>query len=103
MCDTEQTDRTRPAHPLIVDCSTHCFRVTTMKRTLATEVIKVMPSYHAGANLGPRAPRQDSAKIQGGNWSMQGFRRSGHVHDEDECQMAIAEFMREQERVETVE
>jgi hypothetical protein len=24
---------------------------------------------------------------------MQGFRRSGLVHDEDECQMAIAEFM----------
>ncbi len=27
---------------------------------------------------------------------MQGFRRSGHVHDEDECQMSIAEFMAEQ-------
>jgi hypothetical protein len=27
---------------------------------------------------------------------MQGFRRSGHVHDEDECQMSIADFMAEQ-------
>jgi len=27
---------------------------------------------------------------------MQGFRRSGHVHDESECQMSIAEFMAEQ-------
>jgi len=26
---------------------------------------------------------------------MQGFRRSGYVHDEDECQMSIAEFMAE--------
>ncbi len=28
---------------------------------------------------------------------MQGFRRSGHVHDEAECQMSIAEFMAGQE------
>jgi len=27
---------------------------------------------------------------------MQGFRRSGHGHDEAECQMSIAEFMAEQ-------
>ena len=26
---------------------------------------------------------------------MQGFRRSGHVHDEAECLMSIAEFMAE--------
>jgi hypothetical protein len=36
-----------------------------------------------------------SARIQGGNWKMQGLRRSGHVHDEGECQMSIAEFMAE--------
>jgi hypothetical protein len=35
------------------------------------------------------------ARIQGGNWTMQGLRRSGHVHDEGECQMSIAEFMAE--------
>jgi hypothetical protein len=39
----------------------------------------------------------DPVRIQGGNWKMQGFRRSGHVHDEAECQMSIAEFMAEQE------
>jgi hypothetical protein len=35
----------------------------------------------------------DPTRIQGGNWQMQGFRRSGHVHDEAECEMSIAEFM----------
>jgi hypothetical protein len=35
----------------------------------------------------------DPARIQGGNWKMQGFRRSGHAHDEAECEMSIAEFM----------
>jgi hypothetical protein len=35
------------------------------------------------------------ARIQGGNWKMQGFRRSGLVHDEGECQMSIVEFMAE--------
>jgi len=35
---------------------------------------------------------------------MQGCRRSGHVHDEAECQMSIAEFMADtQERQEIVE
>jgi hypothetical protein len=28
---------------------------------------------------------------------MQGFRRSGHVHDEAECQMLIGEVLAEQE------
>jgi hypothetical protein len=37
------------------------------------------------------------ARIQGGNWKMQGFRRSGFAHDEGECQMSIAEFMADQE------
>jgi hypothetical protein len=46
---------------------------------------------------------QESARIQGGNWSMQGFRRSGHVHDEDECHLSIAEFMDAQERLEVVD
>jgi hypothetical protein len=34
---------------------------------------------------------------------MQGFRRSGHVHDEGECQMSIAEFMGTRERFDSVE
>lgn len=37
-----------------------------------------------------------AARVQGGNWSMHGFRRSSHVHDEAECQMSIAEFISEQ-------
>jgi hypothetical protein len=40
----------------------------------------------------------ESRRIQGDNWKMQGFRRSGHGHDEAECQMSIAEFMSEHER-----
>ena len=46
----------------------------------------------------------DPARIRGGNWKMQGFRRSGHVYDESECQMSIAEFMADtQERHDIVE
>ena len=46
----------------------------------------------------------DPARIRGGNWKMQGFRRSGHVYDESECQMSIAEFMADtQERYDIVE
>jgi hypothetical protein len=45
------------------------------------------------------AVAHDPARIQGGNWKMQGFRRSGHVHDAAECEMSIAEFLVEaQER-----
>jgi hypothetical protein len=49
------------------------------------------------ASLPARAVVHDPARIQGGNWKMQGFRRSGPVHDEAECQMSIAEFMVGQE------
>jgi hypothetical protein len=35
----------------------------------------------------------DLARIRGGNWKMQGFRRSGPVYDEAESQMSIDEFM----------
>jgi hypothetical protein len=55
-----------------------------------TEINQDMASRHA------RAVVHDPARIQGGNWNMQGFRRSGHVHDEGECQMSIAEFMTRQ-------
>jgi hypothetical protein len=59
-------------------------RVTIVK---LREINQDMASRHA------RAVVHDPARIQGGNWKMQGFRRSGHVHDEAECQMSIAEFM----------
>jgi len=72
------------------------YRANTVKHTIPMEVTKVMPSYHAREMAGIRGPAGDSPRIRGGNWSMQGFRRSGHVHDEDECQMSIAEFMAEQ-------
>jgi len=63
----------------------------------------VKQSLHGKTNqdlsLRPRLQLQaKSRRIQGGNWNMQGFRRSGHVYDEAECQMSIAEFMAEQER-----
>ena len=74
-----------------------------MKHALPMEIINVMPSYHARARPGPRAAAQESTRIRGGNWSMQGLRRTGLVHDEDECQMSIAEFMASQERPESFE
>jgi hypothetical protein len=55
------------------------------------EINPTMASLPAGAVV------HDQARIQGGNWKMQGFRRSGPVHDEAECQMSIAEFMAGQE------
>jgi hypothetical protein len=71
-----------------------------MKNVLPIEIIKVMPSYHARqGNSCSRGAAPESARIQGGNWSMLGLRRSSHVHDEDECQMSIAEFMGGQERL----
>ena len=39
----------------------------------------------------------DPPRIRGGNWKMQGFRHSGQVYDEAECQMSIAEFMAQHE------
>jgi hypothetical protein len=70
-----------------------------MKNTLPMEIIKVMPSYHARQGSSrSRGAAQESARIQGGNWSMHGLRRSSDLHDEDECQMSVAEFMSGQER-----
>ena len=75
-----------------------------MKNAVPMQIIKVMPSYHArqGSPSSHGAARE-SARIQGGNWSMLGLRRSSHVHDEDECQLSIAEFMSRQERVESAD
>jgi len=96
MYATAQTGSVRPAHHLVIDLGTEAYRVPIMRYALPKEIITVLPSYHARGDPGPRPATQDSVRIQGGNWSMQGFRRSGHVHDEDECQMSIAEFMAEQ-------
>jgi hypothetical protein len=75
-----------------------------MKNALPMEIIKVMPSYHARqGNSCSRGAAQEPARIQGGNWRMHGLRRSSHVHDEDECQMSIAEFMSGQERFERID
>ena len=74
-----------------------------MKHALPMESINVMPSYHACGRPGAGAADPERARIQGGNWSMQGFRRTGLVHDEDECQLSIAEFMDAQERFDAVE
>jgi hypothetical protein len=74
-----------------------------MQHALPLEFINVMPSYHARAKPGLGAAAQESARIRGGNWNMQGFRPTGLVHDEDECQMSIAEFMSAQERLDSAE
>jgi hypothetical protein len=79
-------------------------RVTTMKHALPIEIVNTLPSYHARqGGTRSRGSAQASARIQGGNWSMLGMRRSSHVYDEDECQMSIAEFMAGQERLESAD
>ena len=96
MCAAEQTGIAGPAYHSTVDAQTKPCRVPNMKHALQLKVLNLMPSHQGCGNPGARAAARDSARIRGGNWSMQGFRRSGHVHDEDECQMSIAEFMAEQ-------
>ena len=59
-------------------------------------IVKLTENKQDIGSRGARSVVLDSERIQGGNWKMQGFRRSGQVHDEDECQMSIAEFMAEQ-------
>jgi len=91
-----RTDREcSPMQHLIIDLWTQGYRMPPMKHALQLEVSKVMPSYPVRRNSGARTAKRDSARIQGGNWSMQTFRRSGHVYDEGECQMSIDEFMAE--------
>jgi len=62
-----------------------------MRHTLLRKINQVMASSPALRTV--RALANEAARIQGGNWQMQGFRRSGHVHDEAECKMSIFEFM----------
>ena len=74
-----------------------------MKHALPRELNGDTASHRPRSNAGPRGVVRDSTRIQGGNWNRQGFRPSGHVHDEAECQMSIAEFMTGQERNENLE
>jgi len=68
-----------------------------MKHTLLRKINEDMALRPARRSRVVHAP----ARIQGGNWKMQGFRRSGQVHDEAEWEMSIAEFMADtQERYE---
>jgi hypothetical protein len=64
-----------------------------MRHTLLREINQDMALRPADRNFPALAVAHDPARIQGGNWKMQGFRRSGHVHDEAECEMSIAEFI----------
>ena len=64
-----------------------------MKHALLREINQDMASRYARRKRHALDVAHDAARIQGGNWTMQGFRRSGHVYDEAECQMSIAEFM----------
>jgi hypothetical protein len=77
-------------------------RMTMMKHT--RKINQETALHHPGRNPHALDAVHDPTRIQGGNWTMQGCRRSGHVYDEDECQMSIAEFMADtQERRDLVE
>ena len=79
-------------------------RVTIMKYTLLREINQDMALRAAHRNLHALDVVHDPARIQGGNWKMQGFRRSGPVYDVAEGEMSIAEFMADtQERDDIVD
>ena len=72
-----------------------------MKHTLLREINQDMALWAAHRNL---HALDDPSRIQGGNWKMQGFRRSGPVYDAAEGEMSIAEFMADtQERDDIVD
>jgi len=74
-----------------------------MRHVLLREINQDMALRPARRNLHALVGH-DPARIQGGNWKMQGFRRSGNVYDESESQMSIDEFMADtQERRDIVE
>ena len=64
-----------------------------MKRVTLREINQDMALRQTRRNVHGLDVLHDPARIRGGNWKMQGFRRSGPVYDESECQMSIAEFM----------
>jgi len=70
--------------------------VTIVKHTLLREINQDMAWRTAHRNLHALNvvhEVHDRGRIQGGNWKMQGFRRSGPVYDVAEGEMSIAEFM----------
>lgn len=68
-------------------------RVSIVRHTLLREMNQDMALRAARRNPHALALARDPVRIQGGNWQMQGLRRSGYVHDEAECEMSITEFM----------
>lgn len=75
-----------------------------MKHALPRGINREMAFRRARRNVDALDLVNDLARIQGGNWKMQGFRRSGHVYDGSESQMSIDEFMADtQERRDIVE
>jgi hypothetical protein len=79
-------------------------RVTIVKHALPRGSNREMAFRRARRNLHALDAVDDPARIRGGNWTMQGFRRSGHVYDESETQMSIDEFMADtRERYDIVE
>jgi hypothetical protein len=79
-------------------------RVTIVKHALPRGSNREMAFRRARRNLHALDVLDDPTRIRGGNWTMQGFRRSGHVYDESETQMSIDEFMADtRERYDIVE
>jgi hypothetical protein len=80
-------------------------RVAIVKHALLREINRDMALQQAARrNLHALAVVHDPSRIRGGNWKMQGFRRSGPVYDVAEGEMSIAEFMADkQERDDIVD
>ena len=79
-------------------------RVPIVKHTLLREINQDLVLRHAPRDLHALNAVHDPARIQGGNWKMQGFRPSGPVYDVAEGEMSIAEFMADtQERDDIVD
>jgi hypothetical protein len=79
-------------------------RMTIMRHTLLREINQDSALRHVGRNLHALDAVRGPTRIQGGNWQMQEFRRSGQIHDEAECEMSITEFMADvQERNDIVD
>ncbi len=75
-----------------------------MRHTLLREINQDMALRPALRTADALALTHDPARIQGGNWQMQGFRRSGYGYDDAECEMSITEFMADaQERNDIVD
>jgi len=86
MCAAAQSSSADCGHHCSVNLRALVVRMTIMK---LREINQDIASRHA------RDVVHGPARIQGGNWNMPGFRSAGHVHDDAECQISIAEFMSE--------